>query len=111
MVRPVTTHNLEAVTADGSGDAINTRGHHKVTMVVAATGVSSGADIDLEGSADGTNWYVISNNNIAGSGVTEYSDANIHKHVRATVSSYVDGTYDVWLVLSGHAGSGGWADN
>jgi hypothetical protein len=82
-------------------------------MVVTATSTSpaAGADIILEGSADGTNWYTISSNNVDTDGTTKYHDNNLHKYVRATVASRLDGTFTVRLILGGHAGSGGWSDN
>jgi hypothetical protein len=111
MVRPIATHTLVGVTANSTGATIDTRGHHKVTMAYTVSGLTLASTLALEGSADGENWYAIDSLINDANGTSAVYDTSIHRYVRAKLSSYGNGTYDVWLVLSGHAGSGGWADN
>ncbi|MHC1572161.1 MAG: hypothetical protein ACXQTL_05375 [Methanosarcinales archaeon] len=88
---------LDAVTSTGASSAYSTNGRGKITMIVIASNVSTGATIALEGSADGSNWYTIDSVNVTSNGTSYLSKNEAHPMIRANVTSRTDGKYTVYL--------------
>jgi len=88
--------DLSAVTATGASTEVNAQNYNKLTYHIVATGVSSGATIEIQHSLNGTNWVTLNTTNISSTGNTEvyFSDVK-YKYMRANVTSYSDGTYTV----------------
>ncbi|RLJ01773.1 MAG: hypothetical protein DRP11_03890 [Candidatus Aenigmatarchaeota archaeon] len=81
----------------GASPVLDTNGRSKLTMIVVATNVSSGATVALEGSPDGTNWYTIGSINVTASGTSYLSKNEAHPMIRANITSRTDGKYTVYL--------------
>jgi len=88
---------LTNATSTGASPVLDTNGRSKITMIVIATNVSSGATIALEGSPDGTNWYTIGSINVTANGTSYLSKNEAHPKIRANITSRTDGTYNVYL--------------
>lgn len=132
-MRPQLQNLLSGVTANTTGKAFDTYGHHIYTFLIDAsnTGLDSAgeaaasgpgelgttvtidkpstrATIVVQGSVDGTNWTQIgSTYNITGDGVTEFSSTSIYyPYLRSVLTNYFGGTYTVKAAMSGHGGEG-----
>lgn len=103
-MNPISKKVLSAVTATGASESIDTWGHPYLTMVVTASGVTNGATIELQGSADGTNWASLASNSVSADGTTQNTVTAVMNYIRANITSYTDGTYSVYLLASGYAG-------
>jgi len=88
---------LDGVESTGASSAYNTNGRGKITMIVVASGVTSGATVALEGSADGSSWYTIGSINVTANGAFYISKNEAHPMIRANITSRTDGKYIVYL--------------
>lgn len=92
---------LDAVTSDGESFSVNVETYNKLTFHIIASGVTSGATVNIEHSLDGNNWATVASEPISSDGVTEvrFSDVK-YKHVRANIpaATYTDGTYTVTMI-------------
>lgn len=95
---------LEAVNTTGSSQVIDVSDFSKITFHMTATGVSSGADLELQSSLDKTNFVTINESTkaITSSGTTEFAITNKkYKYIKANITSRNDGVYSV-LFLAGN---------
>ncbi len=95
-----TTANATTGTA-GTSSSIPASGRKNFTLV--ATVGSEYIDVDLEGSADGTNFYTIATMGSAGPTETVGTMVSNQAHnlVRANVKHYSAGTYTVSISMNG----------
>ena len=105
MAKPLDILTIDAVTALTTGSNIDTNGHFHINMVVTATG-SAVATILLEGSADGTNFYLLATRSVSAAGNASDTVTGAHFIVRARVSAYTSGTLTVRIVMTGNADVG-----
>jgi len=88
---------LSNANSTGASSTYDTNGRSKITMIVVASNVTNGATIVLEGSPDGSNWYTIGSITVTANGVSYLSKNEAHPMIRANITSYTDGTYNVYL--------------
>lgn len=92
---------LENITENTTGDDKDVQTFEFVTLHIVATDVSDGATVTLESSLDGVHYVALETVEIVENGVTEKVLTGVHKHIRASVSEYVDGTYSVFGLARG----------
>jgi len=93
---PIT--NLSAVGAVGAGTAVDVSNYNKHTVHIVATGVVSGATVDVDHSLNGTNWVNISSTSVATSGNTEIAISDVaYRYLRTNIPTYMDGTYSTYI--------------
>lgn len=102
MRQSITKTLLSAVVANGSSDVKSVGIYDTVSFQVVATAVTTGANVLIEVSEDGTNFKTYHTFAIVTNGTDIYSIA--HERIlfaRTTISGYTDGTYTVTLVAGG----------
>lgn len=92
---------LDRVTENGASIDRDLQTFIYVTVHIVATDVTSGATVSLESSLDGVNYTTIETVPLTDNGVTEKVLTGVHKHIRANISEYVDGTYSVLFLARG----------
>ena len=92
---------LDSVKADTVGENRDLQTFDDVTIHIIATDVSVGATVALESSLDGTNYVALETVAIVDDVVIEKVLTGVHKHIRASVSDYTDGTYSVLFLARG----------
>jgi len=89
---------LDAVTATGASFSVDVSPYNRIGVQIVASGVSSGATVDIESSHNGSNWAVVSTNSITSNGTTDIQLDGKFKFLRANVSSRSDGTITVSMI-------------
>jgi len=94
------TQNKELLNnaTSGASTVLTSQGAKNYTVVVTAEGVTTGATVYLQGTADGTNWYDIASTSISANGTTDLNVTNeCHSTLRVNIpaSGYTDGSYYV----------------
>ena len=92
---------LDAVTATGASSALDTQGNAFVSMTVIASSVTTGATVEFQASPDSTNWATIGTDSVSTDGTTSTSVTEGHKLLRANITARTDGTYTVFITVSG----------
>lgn len=101
MIRNSEFTLLEDITENTVSDNKDVQTFEYVTLHIVASNVSDGATVAIESSLDGTNYVALETVGINDSGVTEKVLTGVHKHIRASVSEYTDGTYSVFGLARG----------
>lgn len=108
MSRPINNQIILSATSTGAGQRFNSRGHYIYNFWVVSTGVTTGANIKIQGSNDdGISWIDIAPDfAVSSNGTLESSLANeYYEQIRANVSAYTDGTHDIYLSATGFGGN------
>lgn len=92
---------LNAVTENTVSDDRDLQSFEYVTLHIVASGVTDGGTVNIESSLDGTNYALLETVAITSDGTHEKVLTGVHKHIRASVSDYVDGTYSVLFLARG----------
>jgi uncharacterized protein YycO len=92
---------LDSVEANTIGADRDLQTFDDVTIHIIATNVSVGATVVLESSLDGVHYVALETVEIVDDIVIEKVLTGVHKHIRASVSDYTDGTYSVLLLARG----------
>lgn len=83
---------LEGATAVGAGTTFNLSAvRSKFTMVSAVTGAPTGVSLTLEGSIDGSTWYVLATSTST-TGDTQFAVDKPARYVRANLGTLTGGT-------------------
>lgn len=100
-------HLLDAVTSATSSTAVNVLDKSRIIFSVVASSVTSGFDIAIQGSPDGTNWGAVSIKDkqgteagvvsITADGTYVYKVVDSPKYIRANITNYSDGTVSAWV--------------
>lgn len=90
---------LDEVTDNTVGDEKSVELYNTITFQAIGTSITTGANVLIEASLDGTNFVTYETLELTEDGSKMYSinDAKL-KYVRASVSSYTDGEYTVLLM-------------
>ena len=108
MAHPVIKNILPLATASGAGGIFDTLGHNQVTFQINGNVMVSGATVIIEGSNDGSvNWHNLIEPQVfstASFSVMLNSSFAYVENVRASISSYADGSYAVYMAATGFAG-------
>lgn len=96
----ITTTALSGIQANTIGSSIDVADYTTLTFHVLADVITTGADVLIQSSLDGSNWVTLNSDTKTYTNTenTEdvYSDIR-YKYVRGVVENYVDGTYTVLL--------------
>ena len=85
--------SLSGVSANATGVTTDVSLYHNITIHTISSGVTSGADITVQHSLDGSNWVNLDINAITSNIVTELTFTGAYKYIRTTSSNWVDGTF------------------
>jgi hypothetical protein len=92
---------VAAQSALTNGPTRDTRGFNSISMTTVSNGTTSSGVIQLQGSADGTSWYVLATRTLTVAGVFNDAVTSAHRFVRVAITTIVggSGTVDVWLTM------------
>ncbi len=90
---------LEGANTASAGSAVSVENQKGWTFLVVATGVTTGATVQIQAKVNGE-WQAIHEEVVTASGTSDpIRDEHGHYHsLRAEITSYTDGTYDVEAV-------------
>lgn len=89
---------LNAVTADGTGSEVDVGLFEKITLLVKATGVTTGATFKLQTKDPAGNWYDLWTNSFTATGTQIQIIDTPLIALRGDISSYTDGTYTASII-------------
>jgi len=87
---------LEGATTAAAGSAVSVENQKGWTFLVVATGVTTGATVEIQAKVNGE-WKAIHEEAVTATGTSDpIRDEHGHyEFLRAEITSYTDGTYDV----------------
>lgn len=90
-------------TGTGVSAWVDTKGHYMVAMAIESLITPASATIRLEASPTGaTEGFTFLSRNITARGVFFNNITAHYPFIRARISSYTSGRYNVWIILSGY---------
>lgn len=90
---------LNGVTANTTGSSIEVgRNRTAHTVLVNAASVTTGATVNIQVSDDDATWFPFDSTTISANGQSTIFGTVNTRYIRATVTSYVDGTYTVTII-------------
>lgn len=93
---------LTAATSTGASGVRDVSNYNLKTIYILATGVTTGATIEVETSFDGTTFVSVSTTVVVANGLTEVAISNLlQKLIRVNITSFTDGTYTIDLIAKG----------
>lgn len=107
MVKPLFEKVISGATGTTKSVWIDTMGHNYICIIMKGTGATVEATIKLEGSPTRTDAdaYDILTSSFTTSAILYNYTANYHPFVRANITSYTNGTFDVWIGATGFEGT------
>jgi hypothetical protein len=103
MTFNVNSKELAVQSAVQNGSTRDTRAFPYISMSTVSNGTTSSGVIQLQGSADGTNWYTLATRTLTVAGSFNDAVTGAHRFVRVAITTVVGGggTVDVWLTMLG----------
>ena len=91
---------LSSVVATGAGSSFSVERSKGWTFVIASSAVTTGGTVDIEAYIGGA-WFVIHSEAVTANGSILVRDDHGHyEKIRASITAYTDGSYDVFATGS-----------
>jgi len=89
---------LDEVTSTGASGVVNCSDYNKLTFHIIPKGITSGGNVKIQHSLDGTNYYDVVDISVTDNTITEVVvEDQKYKYVVANLTARTDGTYSVLM--------------